>query len=501
VKNRSKGIKKVKVSGLLAASMLLAVAAGCSSGGNQAGSGPNAQSSAGNAGAKSEQKTAPAVQPTITIMNAQYAETTAKDDVLGMKLLEDITGYDVKTTWVPQNVYQERINVTMASGEMPQAIRINNILDPTILNGIKAGMFWELTPYLNDFPNLKTYHPVINNGAKIDGKVYSVPRPGAISAFGTIIREDWLKKVGMKMPETLEELYAVAKAFKEQDPDGNGVNDTYGLMLYEGELSYPIFAAAGAPNTWKVENGKFIKAEETAEYIEGLKFFRRMYKDGLINAKFPIVPRNEVRNDLYNGKVGMSIESVDAVPPLYLRTFAGMGKPVVFVFGPPLGGKAYGSIPRAGFMIPKQGVKTEKELRTVLTYFDKLRSPEGEKMVSAYIEANETAPADKKVALEDIQQNHVNDAFMYAKPGTANYKMANERLAKFADVAIMNPAAALISPTNVEKGSQLTTILKDASIKFVLDEIDEKGFAAAVAEWKKVGGDKVAQEYAGLYKP
>jgi putative aldouronate transport system substrate-binding protein len=90
---------------------------------------------------------------------------------------------------------------------------------------------------------------------------------------------------------------------------------------------------------------------------------------------------------------------------------------------------------------------------------------------------------------------------MFAKPGTANYKLANERLAKFADVAVLNPAAALISPTNVEKGTQLATILKDASIKFVLGEIDEKGFAAAVTEWKKAGGEKVAQELAGLYKP
>jgi putative aldouronate transport system substrate-binding protein len=498
VKNRSKGIKKVS---LLAVSMLAVVAAGCSSGGNQSAPSTATQPSAGNSGAKSEQKTAPAERPTITIMNAQYAETTAKDDVLGMKLIEDITGYDIKTTWVPQNVYQERINVTMASGEMPQAIRIMSILDPPILNAAKAGMFWELTSYLNDFPNLKTYHPAVSSGSKVDGKVYMVSRPSPISNLGTIIREDWLNKVGMKMPETLDDLYAVLKAFKEKDPDGNGVNDTYGLMLYEGDLPRPIFAAAGAPNNWKVENGKFIKAEETPEYVEGLKFFRKLYKEGLINAKFPIAPRNEMRNELYNGKVGMSIESLDAVPPLYLRTFAGMGKPVTFVFGPPLNGKAYGNFPRAGFIIPKQGVKTEKELRTVLTYFDKLRSPEGEKMMSAYIEANETAPADKKVALEDISQMNVNDAFMYAKPGTANYKMANERLAKFADVAVMNPAAALVSPTNVEKGSQLDTILKDASIKFVLDEIDEKGFAAAVAEWKKVGGDKVAQEYAGLYKP
>lgn len=499
MRDQSKGFNRLKVPGLLAAGAMLAITAACS-GGNQPGAGSAAPPNAGNAAPKPEQPAKPAERPTITVMNAQYAETTAKDDVLGMKLIEDITGYDLKVTWVPSNVYKERLNVTMASGEMPQAIRIDNNTDVTIINAIHSDMFWEITPYLKEFPNLATFHPVLMEGAKVDGKMYSIPRPSPISSFGTIIREDWLKKVGKEAPKTLEQLYELAKAFAKQDPDGNGKDDTYGLMLYEGRIESPILAGAGAPNNWKVENGQFIKSEETPEYMAALKWLRKMYEEGLVNAKFPIVPRNEVRNDLYNGKVGITLESVNAVPPLYLRTFAGKGNPVVFDFGPALGGKAFGSMPRSGFMIPKQGVKTEKELKTVLAYFDKLRSPEGEKQVAAYIEANETAPADKKVALEDIQQMNVNDVFMYAKPGTANYELANKRLDEFANAVVLDPSSGLISPTNVEKGSQLSTILQDASVKFVLGEIDEAGFAAAVAEWKKIGGSQVAKEFEGLYK-
>src|SRR5690606_32874545 len=105
-----------------------------------------------------------------------------------------------------------------------------------------------------------------------------------------------------------------------------------------------------------------------------------------------------------------------------------------------------------------------------LTYFDRLRSPEGEQAVSDYVEANETAPADKKVALEDIQQMNVNDTFAQAKPGTANFELANQRLAEFADLSVLDPSDGLVSSTNLEKGSQLKTILSDASIQFVVGE-------------------------------
>ena len=46
-----------------------------------------------------------------------------------------------------------------------------------------------------------------------------------------MIRKDWLAKLGLKEPQTVDDLYTIAKAFTEQDPDGNGKKDTYGLII------------------------------------------------------------------------------------------------------------------------------------------------------------------------------------------------------------------------------------------------------------------------------
>ncbi|SKA89388.1 carbohydrate ABC transporter substrate-binding protein, CUT1 family [Agreia bicolorata] len=62
-----------------------------------------------------------------------------------------------------------------------------------------------------------------------DGKYYGVPwsRQAAV----TIIRKDWREKLGLPVPKTWDDLSALGEAFATQDPDGDGVADTYGMVV------------------------------------------------------------------------------------------------------------------------------------------------------------------------------------------------------------------------------------------------------------------------------
>jgi putative aldouronate transport system substrate-binding protein len=71
---------------------------------------------------------------------------------------------------------------------------------------------------------------------------------------------------------------------------------------------------------------------------------------------------------------------------------------------------------------------------------------------------------------------------------------------ELAEVAVSDPSFGLISKTFLEKGSQLNTILNDATIKFVTGAIDETGFYKAVEIWKQSGGTEVAKEFEELFK-
>jgi putative aldouronate transport system substrate-binding protein len=63
-----------------------------------------------------------------------------------------------------------------------------------------------------------------------EGKIWGIPRDLPTVHYPIWIRSDWMKKLNLKMPQTIDELEAVLKAFKEQDPDGNGKDDTIPMM-------------------------------------------------------------------------------------------------------------------------------------------------------------------------------------------------------------------------------------------------------------------------------
>ncbi|SHO54635.1 ABC transporter substrate-binding protein [Vibrio quintilis] len=62
-----------------------------------------------------------------------------------------------------------------------------------------------------------------------DGKYYGVPF--SAQAFAVFVRKDWREKLGLKKPKTWEDLYQLAKAFTEMDPNGSGKADTYGYVM------------------------------------------------------------------------------------------------------------------------------------------------------------------------------------------------------------------------------------------------------------------------------
>ena len=71
---------------------------------------------------------------------------------------------------------------------------------------------------------------IITNNASIDGKTYATDRARALGRNGVTIRKDWLENLGLEEPKTIDEFYNVLKAFTKDDPDGNGKDDTYGLV-------------------------------------------------------------------------------------------------------------------------------------------------------------------------------------------------------------------------------------------------------------------------------
>jgi putative aldouronate transport system substrate-binding protein len=226
------------------------------------------------------------------------------------KYLEQATGYKVQYDMLPQDKPQDKLNILIASGEPYDAITTGGGTDFKALYAdyAKKGALVELGPLIDKYgPNIKaSVDPSAFEAAKVDGKLYAIPTTSLSFASNSLfIRQDWLEKVGMKAPTTLDELVAVLKAFKEKDPGGNG--DKNVPLTINGDATFVnnIVGAFGMPNFWNEVNGKLTPRILDPRYKEYVDFMAELFKQGLLDKEFAANKDATTKEKFTSGKAGL----------------------------------------------------------------------------------------------------------------------------------------------------------------------------------------------------
>jgi len=103
------------------------------------------------------------------------------------------------------------------------------------------------------------------------------------------IFEPWLIKLGLKMPETIEEFVTVLKAFRDQDPNGNGQKDEIPLVTYRDNMQsnylYSLMMPFiyTQPNFWMLTNGKIDVAFNKPGWRDGIRYSKQLIDEGLLS--------------------------------------------------------------------------------------------------------------------------------------------------------------------------------------------------------------------------
>ena len=185
----------------------------------------------------------------------------------------------------------QAFNLTVASGKLPDII---SLAYPERLEDL--GMQGGMIP-LNDLidkhaPNIKAFfekYPRYKKDAvAADGNIYLIP--GFYDWYrmkasqGLYIRKDWLNKLNLPVPNTMEEFYQTLKAFKEKDPNGNGIQDE--VPYFERTVEYAekeLVGLFGAHTGFYVD-GNEVKYGPTQErFKEAMREVIKWYKEGLID--------------------------------------------------------------------------------------------------------------------------------------------------------------------------------------------------------------------------
>lgn len=197
---------------------------------------------------------------------------------------------------------------TQMIADMIESGRVKDITDD-----IEQYMPQRLKEIYDQYP--ETFYPLTK-----DGRVYGIACcPALTEGQVMVIRQDWLDNLGLQAPTNMDEFEAVIKAFTEDDPDGNGVKDTYGFA-YSGSDTYntgwvadpvPLFSAYSGkhfPGSWQEdENGNLMYGSIHEGNRKTLERMAEWHKNGWIFQEAAATGAWDAMNQFTEGKAGIFI--------------------------------------------------------------------------------------------------------------------------------------------------------------------------------------------------
>ncbi len=210
--------------------------------------------------------------------------------------------------------YEQQLNLRIASGNMPDLFQVVNGMETRL---ISEGALLELSEYLpekapvlwNKVPEsiwnrMRVYDPTGNNG------LYLTPSFVSYGRTGGLIRKDWLDTLGLDVPTTQKEYVEVLRAFKDKDPNGNGLADEIPTGGRENArwmdhlfAMYGVAIMEGFPQ-WDVYEGKLTYSGVTKNMKDAILFIHGLYKEGLLDPETMLNSKQDWEGKIRSNRVG-----------------------------------------------------------------------------------------------------------------------------------------------------------------------------------------------------
>lgn len=257
----------------------------------------------------------------INMNGAMKATMTTYAGVEAFKKMEEIT--NIKIEWIHPTGGNEQFALMVASKDLPDMINwpfgnAKGGAEALIRDNILIPLSNEdLYTYAPNYMRIMDKNPdwkkttMLDNGTMFQFINFNFdPATEKIVTFcikGPYIRIDWVRKVGMEAPKTIDDLYAVLKAFKEQNVNGKGNV----IPFIDGKSMTAIKAIAGSFGTRQsmhMKDGKIVYGPITPEFKTYLETMNKWYKEELINSDFPVL--DDWGAKVLNSEAGFTIASM-----------------------------------------------------------------------------------------------------------------------------------------------------------------------------------------------
>lgn len=246
------------------------------------------------------------------------------------KIMEEKTNIKIEWQVVPlgQEVADKKA-LAFASGNMPDMFFItSNMTDYDIASYGPAGLLQPLNSLIETYaPNIKALfkiHPEVEKNITYeDGNIYSLPQASDTTKnhgnyrTKTYINKKWLTTLGLSTPKTTDELYAVLKAFKTGDPNGNGLQDE--IPFSSANIDPGMMGPWGLSYWWDMDM-MTIKDDRNVAYVpmdpafkQGLQYWHKLFAEGLLDNDVMSMTSDQLKQKLSatDEKVGCFMSFAD----------------------------------------------------------------------------------------------------------------------------------------------------------------------------------------------
>lgn len=483
------------------------------------------------------------VLPTI-----KYAAGDSVDNNPWTRAYESEFGVKVKYMWtVDPTQWEQKTNLMIASGDIPDFFLASGVQFKQLAD---AGLLADLTDAYAKAPD--TVKKVLTEGgdqpiksATINGKLMAIPWTGTPKEGSQMIwvRTDWLRKLNLPEPKTMDDVLKISAAFTTQDPDGNAKADTFGLALDKdfGAITGFLNGFHAYRDIWlKDASGKLVYSSIQPAMKTALQKLQDMAKQKQIDPEFGTKAFAKVAESIVGGKIGLLYSSpysglyplqsgIDKDPTMEWKAF-----PIVSADGQQPKNQA--DLGVVGYWVVKKSVKQPEALFKMIdfwikTFYENKDDEINKKYVNdgnveiwqmnsiavykAFKNADQRLKVVKALETKDTSALTGDDKAVYnnivkfqggdksawgwnvifGKDGsmgvTDTYRKNNQYLA---NEFITSPL-----PSMVEKGPALDKMKIELFTKIILGTASIDQFDKFVEDWKKSGGDEITKDVNDWY--
>jgi putative aldouronate transport system substrate-binding protein len=239
---------------------------------------------------------------TLRILSAVVGGKTPEEDELFAQEITRLTGIEVELVH-PTADYGQKLLADLAAGVEYDLIYTNQ---DTVQTLVADEVLTDLTEKIAGsaiLSNPTVIPPEEWKMVDIDGKTYSAFQKFEGSRMITL-RQDWLDKLGLETPRTLDDLYNTMVALRDGDPVGDG-SQPLGLGTSGTYDIQPFMSSEGILPGYVEVDGKRTIPYATEAAVPVYEWLAKLYAEGLYDPNFATATTADFRNLFMTDKLSM----------------------------------------------------------------------------------------------------------------------------------------------------------------------------------------------------